>query len=213
MLLSDADVGIQPQPTPQIPANPLSPSQTPNLTAKTQPKLLSDADVGIPAQPAWMSGAPVQQPAWMSGAPVQQPQQPSLPPDQQMGMARGLAHEFVSGVPVGGPLALKGLDLANSYISGDTYTNEQQKRLASEGGFEKEHPIASTAAQIGGGVASMLPLGATGIGARLLGLTGSLPAMIGRGALSGAAIGAADAAVRGQLEGLSVLSLVEPYQP
>ena len=47
MLLSDADVGIQPQPSPQIPANPLSPSQTPTLTAKTQPKLLSDADVGM----------------------------------------------------------------------------------------------------------------------------------------------------------------------
>jgi hypothetical protein len=50
MLLSDADVGIQPQPSPQIPANPLSSSQTPNLTAKTQPKLLSDADVGIQPQ-------------------------------------------------------------------------------------------------------------------------------------------------------------------
>jgi hypothetical protein len=164
------------------------------VQAKTQPRGLSDADVGIPAQPAWASAPPVQQPAWMSGAPVQQ----QLPPDQQMGMLRGTAHEAVSGVPIIGPAALKGLSLANSYINNDTYAEEEQKRQAEESDFEQRHPIVSTAANIGGGVASLLPLGATGLGARLLGLTGGLPGMIGRGALSGAAIGTADAAVRGQ---------------
>lgn len=65
--------------------------------------------------------------------------------------------------------------------------------------FEAAHPNLSTAAQLAGGTAATLPLGATALGARALGLTGAtLPAQIAAGAASGAGINAADALVRGQ---------------
>lgn len=64
--------------------------------------------------------------------------------------------------------------------------------------FQGEHPIASTAAEIGGGVAATLPLAATGVGAKLLGLSAkTLPGQVGAGAVSGAGINALDAMARG----------------
>jgi hypothetical protein len=64
--------------------------------------------------------------------------------------------------------------------------------------FEEEHPIASTAAGLAGGVGATLPLAATAGGARLLGMVeGGLGRQMGYGALSGAGIGAADALTRG----------------
>lgn len=64
--------------------------------------------------------------------------------------------------------------------------------------FDKEHPNVSTVAQVGGGVASMIPLGMTAAGARALGLTGgTLPQMMLRGGISNAGINAADAVTRG----------------
>ncbi|SFO74296.1 hypothetical protein SAMN05216330_104455 [Bradyrhizobium sp. Ghvi] len=65
--------------------------------------------------------------------------------------------------------------------------------------FETEHPVIDTGAKIAGGAASMAPIAATATGARVLGLVGSsLPAQMLAGGASGAAIGAADAATRGE---------------
>lgn len=129
----------------------------------------------------------------------------ALPDNQQMGMKRGLAHEALKGAPIIGPLGQKALDAGNAYFSGDpnksfseNYATAGKTREAEESGFEAQHPIASTAAQVAGGVGTMVAGGSTLMGAKLLGLTGSLPQMIGAGALSGGAIGAADAALRGQ---------------
>jgi hypothetical protein len=64
---------------------------------------------------------------------------------------------------------------------------------------ETESPVLSTGLKVGGGVAALAPLGATAIGARAMGLTGStLPRMIGAGAASGAALTGADSALRGE---------------
>ncbi len=77
------------------------------------------------------------------------------------------------------------------------YAKSKALQDAKDAAFEAQHPVISTGAELGGGVAATLPLAATATGAKLLGLTGSVPGMVTRGALSGGAINAADAAVRG----------------
>ena len=62
--------------------------------------------------------------------------------------------------------------------------------------FAAEHPVIDTTAKIAGGVGGMLPAMAAAPVA--FGLTGSLPGMVVRGALSNAAVSAADAAARGE---------------
>lgn len=62
--------------------------------------------------------------------------------------------------------------------------------------FAEEHPIVDTAAKITGGVAGTIP--AMMAAPAAFGLTGTLPQMVARGAASNAALGAADAAVRGE---------------
>jgi hypothetical protein len=69
---------------------------------------------------------------------------------------------------------------------------EQQYQRA-----EREHPIASGLLQAGGGTVALAPLGATALGARALGLTGSIPTRLAAGAASGAGLSAADVAARG----------------
>jgi hypothetical protein len=73
-----------------------------------------------------------------------------------------------------------------------------QANQANEKAFREESPIASTASEVAGGVGALLPLAATKVGAKLLGLSGStLPQMVRQGAMSGAGINAADALARG----------------
>jgi hypothetical protein len=76
---------------------------------------------------------------------------------------------------------------------------ENEKRVK-EGtdAYEKAHPIETTIGKTAVGAGALAPLGATALGARALGLTGTLPGMMMRGAASGAALGAADAATRGE---------------
>lgn len=69
---------------------------------------------------------------------------------------------------------------------------------ASSKAFEEAHPVITAGARIGGAIATTAPLAASSTGAQLLGLTGTLPQMVGRGALSSAAISGADALVRGE---------------
>lgn len=70
--------------------------------------------------------------------------------------------------------------------------NEQDRR------FAEQHPIVNTAAELAGGVGATVPLAATALGARALGMGGrTLLGQTAESAASGAAINAADAAVRG----------------
>lgn len=80
----------------------------------------------------------------------------------------------------------------------DRYNANLEAERAKDTSFDQAHPVASTAGEFAGGV------GAFGAAARIpavagaLGITGpSLGGMVTRGALSGAGIGAADAAIRG----------------
>jgi hypothetical protein len=120
------------------------------------------------------------------------------------------AGKFLEGIPVLGayvPQAGAAIQAAAHGVTGvgaegETFSERYAKNLAREKelseAVEKGSPGLSAALKVGGGVASLLPIGATAIGARALGLAGgSVPAMMARGAASGAALTAADAAARG----------------
>lgn len=132
-------------------------------------------------------------------------------------MAEGTVRAAATGVPIIGG-ALNKLDAAtnatlapvlNHFFSPDqqlqepTWGERYQRSLGDQNqadqSFQQQHPVVDTAAKIAGGVAATVPIASTAIGARLLGMTGaSLPVRIGTSALSGAAIGGADAATRGE---------------
>ncbi len=81
---------------------------------------------------------------------------------------------------------------------GERYSHALSSLEAPLQKFEAEHPIAAGLANVAGTTAATLPLAATATGARLLGLGGrTLGTQMGAGALSGAGINAADAALRG----------------
>ena len=73
--------------------------------------------------------------------------------------------------------------------------SEAMQNLADEQ-FAAQHPIVDTAAKVAGGVAGSIPMMTAAPAA--FGLTGTLPQMVGRGALSNAAVGGADALIRGE---------------
>lgn len=70
---------------------------------------------------------------------------------------------------------------------------------AGDKAFEEAHPVIDTAAKITGGVAGSIP--AMMAAPAAFGLTGTLPQMVTRGALSNAALGGADALIRGESPG------------
>lgn len=129
-------------------------------------------------------------------------------PEEQQAEAAG---QFLKGVPVAGAY----VDQAGAALSaaahpltgagqeggtyGERYTANLKRIQDVAKQYETEHPIASTLTQLGGGIASTLPVAATTMGARALGLAGkSLPGMMAAGGTSGAIIGGADSAARGQ---------------
>jgi hypothetical protein len=82
---------------------------------------------------------------------------------------------------------------------GDRYTKNValENEIASD--FEREHPAVSAAANVVGGLAATAPVAATGLGAKLLGLTAkTLPGQMIAGAASNATISGADALARGE---------------
>ncbi len=130
----------------------------------------------------------------------------SYKPPEDPGAAGGA---FLRGIPVAGayvPKAEAAIRAAMQPITGvgapgqnfsERYAANLPQREAAAQEFDAEHPKMSGALQMGGGAASLVPMGATGIGARALGLTGSLPARLGASAASGAGLGAADTLARG----------------
>jgi len=96
------------------------------------------------------------------------------------------------------PLAPGDTTVSHAPSFSERYGENLEKEKAKDTGFDVQHPVASTVAQLAGGVGSTGLAATTPLGARLLGLTGTtLPGMIWRGAASGAGLSAADAAVRG----------------
>lgn len=115
------------------------------------------------------------------------------------------------GIPVLGGMMNQGaaaIDAATQPLMGSlsgsqapTFAERRAENLkanqANQEAFAKESPIASTGAELAGGVGATLAAAATKVGAKLLGLTGrTLPAQVKQGAISGGGIGALDAMVR-----------------
>jgi len=79
---------------------------------------------------------------------------------------------------------------------GERYAHSLADQEGADKRFAEEHPIVDTAAQLAGGAAAMAPVIKAAPVA--FGVAGKLPQMVRNGAASGAALSAADAAVRGE---------------
>lgn len=105
-----------------------------------------------------------------------------------------LSAGFTSGVnaiPFVGPSVMGGLNQLKAAVHGVPV-----EEIATENAtLEEANPIASTVGSIAGPTLALAPLGATGVGARLLGLTGSTGSRVALGGLSGGLISGGDSIV------------------
>lgn len=98
--------------------------------------------------------------------------------------------------PVVEPFLTKGAETLDQPTFGERYDKSLELQNARDKKFATEHPVIDTTAKIAGGVGSMIP--AVMAAPAAFGAVGTMPQMIGRGAASGAALSAADAAIRGE---------------
>ena len=138
------------------------------------------------------------------------------PSGEAPGMVEGVGRAAIRGMPITGALGTKlnaaedallapFLDPLNPQekLTADTFGGRYQQAMdigkGKDTAFHEAHPIIDTAAEIAGGIASTGAIGATAGGAQALGLTGNtLRQLATRGAVSGAGVSAADAALQGQ---------------
>lgn len=127
-----------------------------------------------------------------------------------IGENRAAAVNVLRGIPILGAYADKGAAALNAAAQPFTTTpgmsdaptfsermTENEKRIkAGTDQFIEQRPIESTVGQVAGAVGAMAPAAATALGARALGMAGSLYSRAGLGALSGGAINALDSAAR-----------------
>jgi hypothetical protein len=126
--------------------------------------------------------------------------------------------KFLEGVPVlgglvphaGAAISAVAHPLTGVGAPGETVAERYRANLAAEKAAsaeaDTEHPVLSTGLKIGGGVASFGgALKAVPKLAGPLGFEGTIPQMITKGAVSGAGLSAADAAVRGQDPGTAAV--------
>jgi hypothetical protein len=125
-----------------------------------------------------------------------------------------VARSTASGVPIIGGLLNKADAATNAALApllnplfdeknqlqGETFADRYAKSLAmQEGGdakFAAQHPYVDTGAKIAGATGALIPAVAAAPG--LFGATGGMASQMFRGGLSNAALGGADAAIRGQ---------------
>src|SRR5450432_1368624 len=157
----------------------------------------------------WWQSDPVAAPAsapaassWWGNDPVAQAAAAPAPPGDQRANA-AFDNATLHGLPVVGPMIFGGLDHvvagARSAWKVTPYADElasvRAQRDAIEQPMQADHPIATTAGTVAGGVAGTVPLVAAAPTAFGVGAGGML-ARTGMSALSGAALGGGDAAVR-----------------
>lgn len=130
-------------------------------------------------------------------------------PKKKIGDNRAAAVNFLRGVPIAGayadnaaaalnaaaqPVTETGLSSAPNYLQ--RYNENLQSLKKGTDEFAEQNPLESIIGQGTAGVASLLPLGATALGARGLGLVGTLGQRALFGGLTGAGISGADSAAR-----------------
>lgn len=133
---------------------------------------------------------------------------PAAAPD--IGDNRASLVAGLRGIPIAGAAADYGTAALNAAAqplveTGLSHAPTFSQRLAenrpkvTEGtnAYEASHPIGTTIGKMAIGSGAVAPLAASATAAKLLGMSGTLPAMIRNGIMSNSAIGAADAAVRG----------------
>lgn len=123
-------------------------------------------------------------------------QRPSLA-DEAMSFGRGI----IEGIPIAGPTLAdwrQGLD-ANvaALFNGGNPEDYKARYKAADEELKGKTGGARTAGGITGSVMALAPLGATALGGRLLGTTGTLGQRLVAGGVSGGAISGADTAARG----------------
>lgn len=107
----------------------------------------------------------------------------------------------VEGIPVVGPYLRKAPERAAAAVlapfSDKSYSEIVDMIEADKTRMKGEHPILDTGSQVAGAIASTIPMAATSLGAKALGIVGgNLATRAGAGLASGAIIGGADALVR-----------------
>lgn len=121
----------------------------------------------------------------------------ATPMDQAAAVGIGM----VDGIPIAGPYMLEGAQRGGAAIralrENIPYTDALEKVRGINAGVQADNPYSTMAGNVAGAVGAY-GLGAAAGGAKLLGMAGGLPAQIGFGSASGTAIGAADAAARGE---------------
>lgn len=136
---------------------------------------------------------------------------PKEPGYSKVGQGRAEGVQFLRGIPIAGAYADKATAALNAAAEPVMSTGlskapsfgermSENERLIKEGAdaYAREKPIAAAAEQFAGGTAALAPLAASQVAARALGMSGTLPQMVTRGGLSGAAIGGTDALARGE---------------
>jgi hypothetical protein len=124
-----------------------------------------------------------------------------------------VGRSFATGVPIIGGLLNKADAATNAVLApalnslfdekdqlpestfGERYEHALRDQEGSDAKFASQHPYIDTGAKIAGGVAAMAPVVAAAPG--VFGASGSFASRVGAGAASNAALGGADAAVRG----------------
>jgi hypothetical protein len=114
----------------------------------------------------------------------------------------GITANILNGIPIVGPAiesgAVKAAALARSYLYGEPADKIEAALQGGIADYRRHHPNVTTAANVGGAILGTVPAAETAIGARALGLVGSLPVKIAQGVAGGGAIGGADAYTRGE---------------
>lgn len=129
------------------------------------------------------------------------PAEPSMVP--WLDPVTAFANSAVDAIPVAGPtltnMAQNADALTNSVVTGQPYDFDRswQERAGVNSDLASQYPEASTAGSIAGAVAPLIGVGMTKPGGQALGLTGTTAQRAGMGLVSGAALGGADAAARG----------------
>lgn len=179
---------------PASPSIVVDPSEIAHLEGGGSPKVPLDAKAG-PNGLMWNAQGgydPNTGELVVGGAPMQ---------DKAPSAALAVGSGFLNGIPIVGPSLEKGVVNADAWVRNKLYGEPQDQTVPAMQGevaqSQAAYPKTTTASNVAGAAAGLLPLGETALGARALGLEGSIPMRLGQGALGGAAIGGADAAARG----------------
>lgn len=165
--------------------------------------------IKTPAQAAPWEADPIKRPAAPrspAGHPSFEEGQALLARQERMEGANGAIGATLTGladgVPIAGPALLgagqRGAALAATVMNhGTTYDQNLSEAQGITQQAQDAHPWVTTGANVAGGVASMLPVASTALGARALGVTGeTLAGRLAASTISGGVIGGTDAAAR-----------------